>query len=118
MEDRRAERRNGGEGSGREWRTRGGEAASQSEFERTLPPRHASLPRASFAVGTTTRGMRRHAGQGSRLVASRSLPLSALSSTLTGMKRLLPLVIVAALLTAASSTAAPSAVDDLMIDME
>ena len=34
------------------------------------------------------------------------------------MKRLLPLVIVAALLTAASSTAAPSAVDDLMIDME
>jgi len=26
------------EGSGREWRTRGGEAASQSEFERTTPP--------------------------------------------------------------------------------
>src|SRR6266513_2852092 len=27
-----------GEGSEREWRTRGGEAASQSEFERTTPP--------------------------------------------------------------------------------
>src|SRR5205814_2571791 len=34
--------RNGEERSGREWRTRGGEAASRSEFERTTPPRHSS----------------------------------------------------------------------------
>src|SRR5205085_109306 len=33
-----AEERHGGERSGREWRTRGGEAASPSEFERTTPP--------------------------------------------------------------------------------
>src|SRR5436190_23676557 len=33
-----------GEGSGREWRTRGGEAASQSEFERTIPPPPALAP--------------------------------------------------------------------------
>ena len=34
-----------GEGSGREWRTRGGEAASQSEFERTTPPHPAAQGR-------------------------------------------------------------------------
>src|SRR5205814_10169747 len=33
-----------GEGSRREWRTRGGEAASQSEFERMTPPPRASAP--------------------------------------------------------------------------
>src|SRR5204862_3422405 len=42
-----AEGGQGGEGSGREWRTRGGEAASQSEFERTAPPRRAAIPRDS-----------------------------------------------------------------------
>src|SRR5213075_3166950 len=42
---RRAESRTGGKGSGREWRTRGGEAASRSEFERTTPPRRSSIPR-------------------------------------------------------------------------
>src|SRR5207237_9606999 len=39
-----AESRNGGEGSAHEWRTRGGEAASQSELERTTPPRRSSIP--------------------------------------------------------------------------
>src|SRR5438046_2863083 len=34
----RGQRTRAGEGAGREWRTRGGAAASQSEFERTTPP--------------------------------------------------------------------------------
>src|SRR5439155_2798544 len=48
-----------GEGSGREWRTRGGEAASQSEVERTTPPRRSSIPRGSLAA-TDERHLRRH----------------------------------------------------------
>src|SRR5204862_1379221 len=44
-----AEGGQGGEGSGREWRTRGGEAASQSEFERTTPTRRSSVPRDALA---------------------------------------------------------------------